>query len=186
MYIVKLGLICSVKQKKRRKKIRPLFQEKCFHWFSWKKIPVQAISTFKYVAVSLMWFYLNQFSTENMKAKLTSLILIVPAQRNAKKYNSARRANWVCTNSPPLCCARRSEICGQENLPVVLMGLVDQHLNLCHSGHLYFPPLLSCSFLAQPPSHCPLPPPGWNLLVESQLQAQCLRAKWEHHQQLYN
>lgn len=27
--------------------------------------------------------------------------------------------------------------------------LVDQHLSLCHFGHLYFPLLLSCSFPAQ-------------------------------------
>lgn len=55
---------------------------------------------------------------------------------------------------------------------------------------LFPPSLLSCSSLAQPPRLClcPLPPPGWNFLVESpcQLQAQSLRAKGEHHQQLYN
>lgn len=28
---------------------------------------------------------------------------------------------------------------------MVLVGLVDQHLNLCHSGHLYFPPLSSAA-----------------------------------------
>lgn len=68
--------------------------------------------------------------------------------------------------------------------------LVDQHLSLCHFGHLYFPLFFSCSFPAQPSRLClcPFPPPGWNLLVECpcQPQARSLRAKGEHHQQLYN
>lgn len=80
----------------------------------------------------------------------------------------------------------RESACGDPGAE----GLVDQHLNLCHFGRLCFPPLLSCSFLAQPSRLClcPLPPRGWNLLAESpcQLPAQCLRAKGEHHQQLYN
>lgn len=100
-----------------------------------------------------------------MKAKLTSLILIVPAQRNAKKSNSARRANWVCINSSPLCCARGGLRCVGRRICLVVMGLVDQHLSLCHFGHVYFPPLLSCSLLAQTSRLylSPLPPLGWNL-----------------------
>lgn len=58
-----------------------------------------------------------------MKAKLTSLILIVHAQRNEKKCIRARRANLVCINSPPSLCQGRSKACGQENLLEVVMGL---------------------------------------------------------------
>lgn len=51
-----------------------------------------------------------------MKAKLTSLILIVHAQRNAKNVTAPGDQIGFAQILPPLLCWRRSKICGQETL----------------------------------------------------------------------
>lgn len=66
----------------------------------------------------------------------------------------------------------------------MVVGLVDQHLSLCHFGHVYSP--LSSAAHSLPSLQGFTFPPFLLLAGICRLQAQCLRAKGEHHHQLYN
>lgn len=98
-----------------------------------------------------------------MKAKLTSLILIVHAQRNAKNVTAPGDQIGFAQILPSLLCQQRSKIRGQETLPTVTGagggdpggdgagGSAKTSISTCATSVIsVVPPPLCCPFLAQP------------------------------------